>query len=135
MDSRQLKLEDVEFSITCESEHSSPKDSFDDQETVEDILLQAIFNDWRWCRVKVTGKFLKLETSQYLGGCSYENEDDFKKDEYYKDLQKNVLKQLQAQIDAIIEWVENDSTVVIYDHDYDGAFGNFNGPLLDNDNI
>lgn len=43
-------------------------------------------NTWAWCSVQVSAKYAGIEASDYLGGCSYQDEADFKAGGYYADM-------------------------------------------------
>lgn len=58
-------------------------------------------NEWAWCCVKVTATFKGLEATDYLGGCSYKGEADFKSGGYYDDMIAAVTADLKAQIAEI----------------------------------
>lgn len=56
--------------------------------------------DWIWCCVKVSACHdgLGLIASDFLGGCSYKNESDFKACGYYEDMQQTALDELLVEI-------------------------------------
>ena len=58
-------------------------------------------DEWAWAAVEVTAEWEGLSASDHLGGCSYESEEDFKRDPYYADMQAECLGRLQAQAERI----------------------------------
>ena len=107
---KRLTEKDVEFRLECESEHiplrgncmaSGDKDI--DEQCARDIEEQLdAGNEWAWCSVCVRGTFKGLEARDYLGGCSYASEEDFKAPGgYWDDMKGSVLADLQAQLDEI----------------------------------
>jgi hypothetical protein len=63
-------------------------------------------NEWAWCRVMVIVRpWWSAASDQgsyqgeaHLGGCSYQSEEDFKKDNYYDDMKQEALDDLNEQI-------------------------------------
>jgi hypothetical protein len=61
-------------------------------------------NEWAWCVAKVTGSWMGLSHSTYLGGCSYKSKEDFcASGGYYDDMQAEILKEIQDKADLIYE--------------------------------
>ena len=60
-------------------------------------------NDWAWCAVEVRAEWKGLESSDYLGGCSYRNEADFKISGYYDDMKDAALSELCIRAWAIAQ--------------------------------
>lgn len=80
---KKVTENDVVIKIECLEEDSSPFDHFDDKDLAKKIRDDYFNgNDWAWCTVKVivTHKQADFVSIQYLGGCSYLNEEDFKAD-------------------------------------------------------
>lgn len=76
----------------------------DEDKRVEDEIIERLNNgdEWAWASVEVRGTFNGLVASDYLGCCSYANADDFKTGGYFDDMQENVLEQLQAAAESIV---------------------------------
>lgn len=76
---------------------------------VEDELIERVGNGdvWAWASVKVTASIpgIDLEGVDYLGGCSYRDEEDFKQDGYYEDMKAQALEDLEKQIQAVFNLV------------------------------
>lgn len=54
---------------------------------------------WSWADVTVTAKFGGVEASDYLSGCMYESEEDFKNPEgYYTDMCVTAIENLRAKL-------------------------------------
>lgn len=66
----------------------------------EDNLIHRIdMGDlWAWCVIEVRAEFRGIIASTYLGGCSYENSDDFMRCPYYKDMVADVVRRLAYEI-------------------------------------
>lgn len=103
---RRFTLAEVLFSIDPEAEHMSPSDGHfelpdgsPDTEVIDDIIKRAEHNEWAWCSVKVTAKWGGFEGNAYLGGCSYEDEDDFAKGGYLPQMQDEAVAELKRAIE------------------------------------
>lgn len=83
----------------------SGDDDFDRE--VEDAII-ARLNDgdvWAWASVKVSARYDGIdgiEGVDYLGGCNYADEDDFKRDGYYEDMCNCARDDLYAQLEGIV---------------------------------
>jgi hypothetical protein len=102
---RELKENEVEFSIECLDEHIpvrgnaivSGDDDYDKQ--VEDKILSDLqWNPWAWCCVRVIASWEDFKGDDYLGACSYKSEDDFKAGGYYEDMKAQALEDLNEEI-------------------------------------
>lgn len=101
-------INDVEFTLTCEPEdmdfvgNCSAVDPKTDKKN-EDWIRQQLEdgNEWAWCCVKMTAKYKSFEGVDYLGGCSYKSEEDFKKDGYYKDMKQQAYSDLMNQLNTL----------------------------------
>lgn len=75
-----------------------------DEETdkaCEDEILARLENGdrWAWFTAKVTAKDSNgREASEYLGCCSYEDAEDFKRGGYYEDMVRECVDQLESPI-------------------------------------
>jgi len=111
MKPRKLTHNDVTFDLYClpsdlpvrgnvmASGDADVDRSFED-EIIEDLEAG---NPWAWCLVRVTAGLegSALRGVAYLGGCSYESEDDFKVCGCYDDLRDEALLDLQRQVDDL----------------------------------
>jgi len=77
----------IVYTLTTETEYDDPEDHFAtgdddlDAKTVADIRERMQWNDWAWCTAIVTATHPDFPTchgTATLGGCSYEDADDFK---------------------------------------------------------
>lgn len=92
---RELKLEEIEWSIERRMEDLDPAESFDDPESVKDIHAKLdAGNPWAWCEIRVVGRWKGFDSDDYIGACSYNDENDFKQGGYYEDMQKKILNDL-----------------------------------------
>lgn len=108
-----LKPEMIKWSIWCQPEDSSPREHFDDERDIE--LAEKAWNEgdaWGWGVVKVTGEIEGLKAHDYLGGCTYDDEAQFLKCDYYKDMQENVICELQKRIEKIIALYSFESEIL-----------------------
>lgn len=55
-------------------------------------------NEWAWCQVCVTAELEGFKGTAWLGGCSYESEDQFTIDGYYTDLCDEAFEDLVRNI-------------------------------------
>lgn len=110
---RKIKESEVVFTVTAEAEDTDPADHFasgddeQDKAMVAEIHKQLRSGDeWAWFCAKVTATLTlpdgsKIEGVDYLGGCSYTDEKDFKQSGgYYDDMKVTALADLQRQIEA-----------------------------------
>ena len=75
-----------------------PKGYFDDDETAAAVWKDyEAGNYWAWCEVCVTASYLDFTSAPYyLGGCSYDSEEDFRADAYFSDLVDEALNSLAS---------------------------------------
>lgn len=109
---KQISIEDVDFTIEAECDDvpvrgnaiMSGDDAFD-KKVENEILERLIDGDvWAWASVKVTGTYRNiLKASDYLGCCSYANQEDFTKDGYYDDMRQNIVNELNDQLQKLFE--------------------------------
>lgn len=96
----------VKFSISIEPENDADYNKhFDDFENVKWIDKElASGNDWAWCRVKVTARLEEydIEEYNYLGSCSYKDEEDFKKGGYYESMADDAFLLLNEKVSQIL---------------------------------
>ena len=65
-------------------------------------------NVWAWCRVTVTASWRGLVGRDSLGCCNYKSQEDFMQEGgYYQDMRYEALADLQAQIDAVVDGLNN----------------------------
>jgi hypothetical protein len=85
--------------------HFASGDDAADKETVAWIREQAEWNVWAWCVVKVTATHPDIEDLEgvdYLGGCSYNDEADFKTPGgYFADMCDRAADDLEAKLERI----------------------------------
>lgn len=75
-----------------------------DAQIIDETLQRVNSGDvWAWCTVELRGTYRGVLTaSDYLGGCSYANEQEFKQEGgYYQDMKQSVLRLLQDQIQLV----------------------------------
>jgi hypothetical protein len=107
---RRLAEKDVDFEIEVEPEHipvegnASAIDPETDDEIAEEIYAQLDRgNVWAWCTVHVIASWKNFQGDDYLGGCSYKSEAEFKRDAYYADMKKVALDDLNEKVAAAYE--------------------------------
>lgn len=104
----ELTEDEVEFDVECLEESMHPRECMDsgdaemDKADAAEILRRLKTNPWAWCTVKVTASWGGYRSSDYLGGCSYESEKDFKSgdSDYYADMKSSALAGLNAKLRA-----------------------------------
>lgn len=104
----KLTLDDVEFSIECLPEDAPIKGNCSAIDPETDARTEAWIkrelesgNQWAWCTVRVVGTYEGLEADDYLGGCSYADEADFKNGGYYDDMRQTVLDALNENLERL----------------------------------
>ncbi len=103
---RELTEADVEFTLECLPEDQTIKGNCSaiDDETdaaTEDWIESQLEsgNEWAWCCAKVTAKWNGFEGTDYLGGCSYKSEADFRSPGgYFDDMKTQSLEDLNKQV-------------------------------------
>ena len=92
----------IHYLIFTHQEDEAPQDHFVDDEDVQNIynrMEQA--DEWAWCAVEVQAVYndpvsdKAYSSSDYLGGCSYEDEEAFKQGGYYEDMQRTAYEGLK----------------------------------------
>jgi len=103
---KRLTEADVKFTIEIEPEEIDIAMDIDDEN--KKIVKRLELGDiWAWASVKITAHWHGLEGIEYLGCCSYEDEEDFKKNSgYYEDMKKQALEDLQNRLNDILEAAE-----------------------------
>lgn len=102
-----ITVNDIDWEIEVEEDDifvrgnacASGDDEHDKQ--YEDAILKRLANGdvWAWASVCVIGRYGEIESRQYLGACSYDDENDFKSNSgYYTDMQQEALADIQAQL-------------------------------------
>jgi hypothetical protein len=109
---KTLNLSDIKIELFAEVDDSPIESSFaSGDENLDRLTIEAINkelqmgNIWAWALVEVRGTYKGLSASDYLGACSYKNEDEFKADAYYEDMCKNVLDEINSQVKDIVNSV------------------------------
>lgn len=107
IDREKLKAR-AEIEIRVHENDFHPKDSFDDERDVKWALDQlASGNEWGWCCVEVRASFADWRASDFLGGCSYENEDAFKvPGGYYDDMVNSAIEELALKMERALSAIE-----------------------------
>lgn len=101
-------MEDVEFRIDCENEdipvrgNAVVSGNDEEDKEIEDSIIEQLNNgnEWAWCSVKVTASFKGIEGTDYLGGCSYADEKEFKEGGYYEDMKRQAYNELIEQLES-----------------------------------
>lgn len=98
---RQLTEADVTITVEIdeETDHYS-SEIFGYDKEVQDAFQAMIDKHglWGWCSVCVTASWRGISASTYLGTCSYENEEAFRADDYYKTLVHDAVAELNAVV-------------------------------------
>lgn len=114
-------IDDVDISITIEPEFYSlvgnlivsGDDEYDKKCEDETIARLDSGDMWAWCIVKVTVTPKTLEFTDelfgfsYLGGCSFENQEEFEKSDEYKDMIDWSLDDLNKKSKDIYECLKD----------------------------
>lgn len=102
-------IDEVEFSLIAHPEeipvrgNAAASGDDDCDKEIEDGIIQQIENGnvWAWACVEVKATWKGLEESEYLGCCSYKDEDEFKADGYYQDMRERVYDLLITEIKSL----------------------------------
>jgi hypothetical protein len=103
------KLTTPTIKIECTPEFTDPREELSEEKTgadhsewldwIDDQLIDHC-NMWAWCTVKVTATLCGVEGVNYLGDCSYKDEEDFKKNSGYFE---HMIHEAKADLDLNIE--------------------------------
>lgn len=107
---KRLNEKDVVYTLEAEFDDlqvrgncvASGDDEYDKK--VEDEIIRRLENEdvWAWASVKVTASWNGIEGVDYLGGCSYRDEEDFKTPGgYWEDMKAQALEDLKTNIRAM----------------------------------
>ena len=94
---------EIEYRIFVRPEDFSPSEHFDD-ETAAAILESAESNEWAWAAVEVQAVAVfaggtEVIGSDFLGGCSYGSESEFKAEGgYFEDMKIEALSDLMGKL-------------------------------------
>ena len=99
-------MKEVEFIVEMLPEEASIRGNAvvigdeDRDRLAEGEIISALAdgNDWAWCRVKVTARVDGIEGTDYLGCCSYRDEEDFREGGCYEDMQGCALNELRDKL-------------------------------------
>lgn len=111
---RDLRPDEVEFSLIQHPENMDyTRDNYTGDANTDDEVVEWIRdqlnsgNDWAWCQIEVKATWQGFTGSDYLGGCSYESEEDFKAvGGYWGDMKLEALASLNTHLkeeDFILE--------------------------------
>jgi len=104
---RELTQDEVTFELHVHQEDIPvrgnaicSRDDERDAEVEDDIIVRLNNGDvWAWCYVEVRAAWNGFAESDYLGGCSYAGEDDFRTPGgYFDDMKETALDNLNQVI-------------------------------------
>jgi len=107
MNIRKLTMEEVDFDLECLPEDTpvrgnamnSGEDDYD-REVENKILADLEWNQWAWCCAHVIARWKGFKGDDYLGGCSYDSEEQFRAPGGdWDDMKQQALDDLQANIE------------------------------------
>lgn len=78
------------------------EDSFTEQESIDFVSQLARETEWGWCCAKVTVYYGDLTETEYLGGCSYRSESEFRECPYYADMVSQCCDRLANSVARIV---------------------------------
>ena len=105
---KRINKNDVEIDVIAEFDHIPVRGNAivsgdaDLDRKVENEIIRRINNGdvWAWASVEVKVTWETFEASDYLGCCTYDNENDFVKNSgYYDDMVEIALDDLNQQIE------------------------------------
>lgn len=101
----KFKIEALQEDLQIEGNVLASGDKAEDKMAEQSVIDQLNSgNYWAWCTIKVTAHvegIPEVEGTDYLGGCSYKSEKDFKKDGYYKDMCNTARDDLMTQLKSL----------------------------------
>jgi hypothetical protein len=114
-----MKPSTVEYRIEIERESipirgnciASGDSAYDRQVEDEIIARRKAGSIWAWASVTVIASYQGYEGYNHLGCCSYANQNDFKKCDYYQQMQgealADLLQKLKPASEAYLELTDN----------------------------
>lgn len=78
-----------------------------DKKQEDKIIAASEWNEWAWCVVEVRGTWNGLQTSSYLGGCSYDSEKEFREDDNFCSMRMEVCEELTKLAQKIVNSATN----------------------------
>jgi hypothetical protein len=113
---RKLTAYDVTFDLSCLEEdipvrgNAMASGDADEDKRVEDkIIAELDHNLWAWCCARVRATWRGFAGEAYLGGCSYDSEDDFRNDQHFTDMCDEALDQLNTTLAVAAELIVEES--------------------------
>jgi hypothetical protein len=116
-----LTIDDVIITLVAEEEdmgvrgnYMASGDEEQDREDEDNIIADyESGNLWAWCVAHVTvrpkdGRIATFSGDDYLGGCSYASEQDFKEGGYYEDMVNTALSELNDRLRLVREALTGD---------------------------
>jgi len=82
--------------ISIEGNAIASGDDAYDKEVEDKIRAELEYNQWAWCTVEVKVTINDCHTSEFLGGCSYKDENDFITGGYYEDMVSECIERLHG---------------------------------------
>ena len=99
---------ETEYKIILHPECDGPEGFFasgddeDDEETCRKIREESEWNEWAWCVVEVKATFRgEVSGSDFLGACSYKDENDFKEGGYFKDMKNQAFDKMMSKLEKL----------------------------------
>lgn len=63
-------------------------------------------SEWGWCIAEVRVSWQGLDSTQYLGECSYESEEAFRGGGYFEDMVIEAIEEIVTQVETILRSIE-----------------------------
>jgi hypothetical protein len=113
MNKVELNKKALEIVVLCERDTDSDPSvelaGCMTKEEIRKLRAKSYKNPWHWGMVEVLAVYtlpsgwVLTSESEYLGGCSYTSLADFKKSEYYADMEKTVTAGIQSKLDTLVD--------------------------------
>lgn len=99
---RPLSPAEVTFTVKVEPELYEPEDSGMDEEAAKIIRKRVDEGDeMAWCTIVLRAEWGGMVGEATLGGCSYEDREEFEHDEYYLSMRQDALDELNEEVAAM----------------------------------
>lgn len=98
-----INPKEVEWKLIPQPEYSDPYKDLEEcmtREEIDKLMDETQWNEWAWTMVELQGTYRGILTSSdYLGACSYKDQEDFQTNSGdYEDMQTTVLQDLNSQL-------------------------------------
>ena len=101
-----IRIECLPENIAVRGNALASGDDDEDRKEEDRILSELEWNQWAWCIVKVSIEYCGITEHEYLGGCCYESEKQFREDGSFDDLVEECATTIYLKMMAVHQTVQ-----------------------------